>query len=1043
MICTFWIKIIWAITNEEGIYNYNIRTNRVHLIESTDTKGVIANRLVNFFDTATGEKNTYFVAGIERLVKYSRDTVKITDFHRLPKTEVLKSGPADIYRDGDKLWVSYSNYGIYVLNALTGEEIHFISEQSLNANTLMDIFPDNQGFLWFTTNEGLIRINKETFTSRKFGRKDGFATSEFNGGTKTILDNGEVLLGSVKGAFRFKPDDMGDRSKISISPHITNISLLSGEVLPRYGSFNDYHMELQHDDFGIRIEFSALLFDKPKQVKYKYWFQSDTNSDGTIINKSELFFPLIAPGKDSLFISAINSSTGEISAPVKIIISSYPAPWLSSSAYATYIFIIGLIITISFYRYRKRMFAKIQTHQRLKQSEERLNLALRGGNSGLWDWHAESNSVYEPRILAATPSANIEEESIPFEHRLQAIHPDDRKKVIQNWKLFIKKQVDVFDAIYRMKNNSDEWAWYRDIATVSQFNDDATPSRVTGTFTNITERKEARDKMRLFSKAFENTRDIVFILDQSKHVIAANQAFFKTTEYDAENIIGESISFITDFSGNKKLLTQIFKIIHEQIHWEGEGQLIRKQKRPIPMVINATSFLDNDKNLNFVFALTDISKQKQAENELRKLANYDSLTGLPNRALLLDRITHAIEHCRRRNTQMAVFFIDLDRFKQINDTLGHDIGDLLLINVAHTLRRSIRHDDTVARLGGDEFVVLLEDIDGIDSINRIAQNIIEQMKEPMQLRTHKVASSPSIGIAIYPTDGIDATKLLKNADVAMYHAKNSGRNNFQYFENSMNHASKKRLVLENKLRQAIQNNEIYYDYQPQYNIKSGQLCGMEALARWKTANGDFIPPAEFIPVAEDLGLIIPMTEILLESGMINLSRWHQQGLNIGVAFNLSAKHLHHYDFVQLVDQLIDRHPINTAYLEFELTESILMQDVNVACRIFGKLAEKGIELALDDFGTGYSSLKYLSQLPINKLKIDRSFVNNIGTSLENDTIIKTIISLAKSLNLRTVAEGIETEEQLNFLRLAGVDQAQGFLLAKPMSLEKIEALLKQ
>jgi len=1028
-----------AIINEDGIYNYNLTSNKVSLIESTATKGEVGARLGNIFDTATGDRDSYFVSGLDRLVKYSNDTGLVTDFHKLPPSDDFRTGPGDLYRDGETLWVTYPGYGIYLLDANSGEEIKFISEQSIGANTVMEMFPDKSGNLWFTSNEGLLRINKENHNVRIFDSNDGFITSEFNGGTKQILDNGEVFLGSIKGVFHFSPDDMNSQNTREVTPHMSNISLLSGKIKSRYSNYDDYHVELNHDDFGLKFEFSALLFDKPKQVKYRYWLEGDSETEAITVNKSELFFPAIKAGNNTLNISAIDYDTGVESAPVKIKITSYPAPWLSTKAYISYVLAFLLISGSSFYRYRQRLFAKIQAHQKLKQSEERLNLALKGGNSGLWDWHAEDNRVYEPRMLKRFD--NDDNDTIPFNERLQAIHEDDRNKVTESWDDFLTQKNEAFDSVYRMRTAQGTWAWYRDMATVTERDLQKNPLRVTGTFTNITERKEARDKMRLFSKAFENTRDIVFVLNQDKEVIAANQAFYKTTEYTAENIIGSGISFITDFDGSKKLIAKIFRIIHLHQHWEGEGQLIRFIRRPLPVLINATSFLDNDDNLDFVFALTDISKQKQAENELRKLANYDSLTGLPNRALLLDRISHAIEHCRRRNHQMALFFIDLDRFKQINDTLGHDIGDLLLINVAHTLRRSIRHDDTVARLGGDEFVVLLEDIDGMDSINRIAQNIVEQMKEPMQLRENKISSSPSIGIAIYPNDGDDAERLLKHADVAMYHAKNAGRNNFQYFENSMNHAAKQRLSLENKLRQAIETDEIYFEYQPQYRVSTGEIIGMEALARWKTSDGEFIPPSEFIPVAEDLGLIIPMTERLLEVGFENLSRWHAEGKKVGLAFNLSARHLHHYDFIEFLDGLLSRHKVDTELLEFELTESILMQDVDVACRIFGKLAEKGVELALDDFGTGYSSLKYLSQLPINKLKIDRSFVNNIGTTPENDSIIRTIISLAKSLNLRTVAEGVETEEQLEFIRQAGVDQAQGFLLSRPQPLENIETLL--
>ena len=1035
----FFEKDKLALTNREGMYLYDLAENTISLVESTRTNGEIGPALGAIFETATGDPNSYFISGVDRLVKFSKETGEVIDFHKLPPSENFRSQPSDVYRDNDKLWVTYAGYGVYVLDANSGKELHFMSEKDLGSNTIMDIFPDSFGNLWFSTNEGLLRVNKTNYSSRLYDSNDGFATSEFNGGSMLRKANGDVFVGSVKGAFEFSPNELVNRSQRKIANRITSASLLSKPIEQKYGDHNDRKIVMEHNDFGLKIEFSALLLDKPKQVKYRYWIDGDAATDSTTIDRSELFLPTLEEGISTLNISAIDYETGLESKPARITIVSKSHPLLSNLAYSIYIITTLFLAWFNFHGYQKRAAAKKLAHEKLQQSEERLSLALKGGNSGLWDWHARDNLIYEPRLIENSTS---KEDKVAFEKRISEIHPDDQEKYLAAWATFMVQDKKVFDVVYRMKNNSDVWAWYRDMATVSEYDENNKPVRITGTFTNITERKEARDKMRLFSTAFENTRDIVFVLNSEKEVIAANQAFYKTTEFEQNVILSSGMNFITDANANRKLIAEIFKHIYLQGDWEGEGLLNRNFKPPLNVLINATTFDDNEGKEHFVFALTDISKQKAAEGELRKLANYDTLTGLPNRALLLDRITHAIEHCRRRNQQLALFFIDLDRFKQINDTLGHDVGDLLLINVAKILQKSIRHDDTVARLGGDEFVVMLEDITSIDSINRIAQNIINKMQDPMVLKEHQVSVSPSIGVSIYPTDGGEAQTLIKHADIAMYHAKNAGRNNFQYFENSMNHAAKARLSLENKLRAGVSNHEFYLVYQPQYDVSSGRLIGMEALARWKTSDGELIPPSEFIPIAEDLGLIIPITEELLSIALEQVTKWQQQGHHIGLAFNLSARHLHHYDFVSFIESLLDSVSFQPEMLEFELTESVLMKDIDVAKRIFGRLAEKGIELALDDFGTGYSSLKYLNQLPINKLKIDRSFVSKIGTSSENDAIIKTITSLAHSLNLKTVAEGIETEEQLKFMQEVAADQAQGYYFSKPLSAEDFEKLLK-
>lgn len=1026
-----------ALINDDGVYQYKLDTKNLSIIESSKTNDD-PHKALGFVLNWQDNPNNFYFSGWEKIVKYDHKLGTFSDFHSLPDGEPFRAQPMDMFKDNDKLWITYTGIGIYVLDAKTGQEIKFLSEQELKANTVMDIFPDNKGNMWFSSNNGLIRINKNNYHHAIFNAKDGFATSEFSGGTKYILDDGSVLLGSVKGVFQFDPNQFQGESRLVAAPQITSLTLLSSSVKHRYSNYNEFPLILEHDDFGLKIEFSALLLDKPKQVKYKYWIEGDSALEATTISDSELFLPTVETGENTLFISAIDYLNGKESLPAKLFITSKPPPWLSKFALLFYTVILFISASLIFYFLRKRVIAKAIKHQKVIESEERLRLALKGGNSGLWDWHAAGDRIYEPRLQQSVSDAKA---IFPFESKIEAIHWDDKAGYKEAWHAFLNSGNDSFEYVYRMRKQNREWAWYRDMATVTQRSEHGTPVRITGTFTNITKRKRDRDQMRLYSKAFENTRDIVFVLDQNKKVIAANQAFYKTTDYSQEQVLGDSISFLIDNNGKHTILEKIFTSINSSSHWEGEANLLRRLKEPLPILINATCFNIAEKIENYVFALTDISSQKHAEAELRKLANYDNLTGLPNRTLLLDRVNHAIHHCRRRNQRIALFFIDLDRFKRINDTLGHDVGDLLLSKVAVHLKQSVRDDDTVARLGGDEFVIMLEDIEGLDSVNHIAQDILEKMKRPLILNQNQVSISPSIGISIYPIDGENAENLLKHADIAMYHAKKAGRNNFQYFENSMNKTAKSRLNLEVKLRNALNNNEFYLHYQPQFDIKTGQLKGVEALARWQDGDGNPISPAEFIPLAEELGLIIVMSENLMSQAIADLSEWHSQGFKIALAFNLSAKHLHHYDLNEFLETLLQRYPLESNLLEFELTESVLMEDTIRVQRLFEKLAEKGIELALDDFGTGYSSLKYLGELPIKKLKIDRSFVNQIGTQRQSEAIIQTIISLADSLNLKTVAEGIETEQQLAFLKQVGAGDAQGFYLARPMSKSALQKLL--
>jgi diguanylate cyclase (GGDEF)-like protein len=475
---------------------------------------------------------------------------------------------------------------------------------------------------------------------------------------------------------------------------------------------------------------------------------------------------------------------------------------------------------------------------------------------------------------------------------------------------------------------------------------------------------------------------------------------------------------------------------------ESEGLLSRRFQDPLPVLINATQFENDEHEIFYVVTITDISEQKAAQEKLLRLASYDNLTGLPNRALLLDRITHAIEHSQRRPVKIAVCFVDLDRFKQINDSLGHEAGDKVLVHTAELLKACVRQDDTVARLGGDEFVIMLEDFKSISVIQNIFKQIIKKMSIPLKLGSHEVTVSPSIGVAIYPDDGGDPEALLKHADIAMYYAKNKGRNNYQFFKAEMNQEARRRLSMESKVRNALGKQEFYLEYQPQVELATGKIKGFEALARWKDQEGNLIPPSDFIPIAEELGLIVPMTEQFIEQAMTLADDWRQANLNAGIAINLSARNLQTSSLLQLTSQKMRQYQFSPGIIEFEITESLLMADLERSKKMMHQLKELGVYFALDDFGTGYSSLKYLYDLPINKIKIDRSFVWQLGVKPKSETIIRAVLTLSQALKLTTVIEGVETDDQLQRVSMMKADYVQGFYFSKPVSAEQATKMLQ-
>jgi diguanylate cyclase (GGDEF)-like protein len=459
--------------------------------------------------------------------------------------------------------------------------------------------------------------------------------------------------------------------------------------------------------------------------------------------------------------------------------------------------------------------------------------------------------------------------------------------------------------------------------------------------------------------------------------------------------------------------------------------------------------------LRLAGAVHEITRRKDAEEQIRRLAYYDALTGLPNRRLITEQLGHAIGRAERQRSRVAVMFVDLDNFKRVNDTFGHAAGDDLLRAAGVRLTAALRGCDAlargaespahaIARLGGDEFIVLLTDLKRAEDAVGIAQRLVDTLAEPAIVQDTEVFVGGSIGVAMYPDDGADAEMLLMNADIAMYRAKSAGRGGFQLYDRSMNAQALERLQMEAHLRRALERNEFVLHYQPRVAAATGRIVGAEALIRWQHPERGLLPPGDFIPLAEDAGLIIPIGEWVIEAACRQCAAWMAQGLEpVPVAVNLAATHLRQSSLPARVARTLRRHGVPPDRLEIEVTESILLADPDLSARIARELAGMGVKLSIDDFGTGYSSLSYLKRLPIATLKIDRSFVNDLGVDPDDEAIVGAIVALGHSLKLKVVAEGVESEAQLAFLRSLRCDEYQGYYMSRPVEADAFSQLLKQ
>jgi diguanylate cyclase (GGDEF)-like protein/PAS domain S-box-containing protein len=565
-----------------------------------------------------------------------------------------------------------------------------------------------------------------------------------------------------------------------------------------------------------------------------------------------------------------------------------------------------------------------------------------------------------------------------------------------------------------------------------------------GTARDITRRRSEEKERRLAAKAFENIAEGIIVTDENRRIVSVNKALCTITGYQPEELLGRSPKIFQSGRHGDAFYEAMWKEVDRTGSWHGEIWDRRKNGEVFPELLSISAVLDDaGKLIHYVGVCTDISSLKQYEEKLRYQALHDALTGLPNRFQFQERFQEMLARVARQNSQLAVMVLDLDRFKHVNDSLGHAVGDELLKQVAERLKSRLRQVDVIGRLGGDEFAVILDNISGTHSAAAAAGRLLSAFATPFSLSGHEIFVSSSIGISCCPADSSDAETLLKNADAAMYRAKADGRNSYRYFSAEINARALENLLMSTGLRLALERDELVLHYQPRIDLSSGAISGAEALVRWQHPELGLLPPVRFIPIAEEMGLIEAVGEWVLKEACRQMRRWRDAGLQLeSVAVNLAARQFTEASFSAKVAATLEEVGLEARYLELELTESMVMQQPDRVVKVLSELKSMGVTLAIDDFGTGYSSLSYLKRFPIDFLKIDRSFVKDLPGNAEDVAITSAIIAMAKSLGLQLIAEGVETQAQRDLLHRQGCHHGQGYLFSKPVAPEQLERLLR-
>ncbi|MFY9261359.1 MAG: EAL domain-containing protein [Gallionella sp.] len=678
------------------------------------------------------------------------------------------------------------------------------------------------------------------------------------------------------------------------------------------------------------------------------------------------------------------------------------------------------------------------THERdvqasLRRSQEDLKRAQSVAETGSWTVNIETGemecSLETDRILS-----RAEQQPLSLALYFSYIHPDDQAHFELAWQAALTE--DRLDIEHRMVVNGKTYH-VRERAQLER-DTSGKPMRMLGTVQDMTLQHTTKEMMQTLSLAVEQSYNSIIITDLAGNVQYANGAFIKSAGYTLEEAVGQNPRLWQSGKTPKTTYQDMWAHLMEGKSWKGE--LINRRKDGSEyyesMMVSPVRQADGRVS-NYLAIKEDITKLKNAEENIQQLANFDVLTGLPNRSLLNEQVGQAISLAKRTHTEFALLFLDVDHFKNINDTLGYHIGDALLMELSTRLRALLRKEDILSRLSSDEFILVLHNTDE-NGTAHIADKLLELVAQPCHIETHDLMITASIGIAMYPDDGISSEQLTQCANIAMYRAKQNGRNNFRFFTLEMQAHSARRLQLENALRYAVKRDGLHLNYQPQIDLKTGRVIGTEALLRWQHPELGMISPAEFIPIAEDSGQILLIGEWVLRTAVKQMKQWLDEGIPpMTMAVNLSAMQFHSPNFPDFVSHTLNEVGLAPQYLELELTESVAMNNPASAIAVMNQLNQRGIRMSIDDFGTGYSSLSYLKRFKVYKLKIDQSFVRHIHEDADDKAIVIAIINMAKSLGFQTIAEGVETADQLAFLREQGCDEVQGYYFSKPLSTQEL------
>jgi diguanylate cyclase (GGDEF)-like protein/PAS domain S-box-containing protein len=1028
---------LWIGTQANGVLKLDADGHQLLQIDAGGDKG-LSNAMINclYEDARSGVLWIGTMDGLDRL---QISNGKLRHFLNDPHDPATLSGNRvrviAAAHDGS-LWIG-THSGLNHLQSAADGGIRIqrypVGTDANHPSTIYGILEDPRGQLWLSGNDGLARLDPTSGVLRRFTTSDGLQHLEFNGGAYLKLADGRLAFGGIRGLNLFDPSAIVNSAYAP--PVVLTSTRIGSDPADRIALAAQAELRFRQLDRVLRMRFSALDYADPQGVSYRYrlegfdqgWIDADHRPDATYTNldAGDYVFHAQATNRDGVW------SGRELRIPITVI----PPWWNSLWAHIVYALLVlaAGAVTWRILQSRRRR-EEIYNHE-IKQREQQLMMALWGSGDDFWDLDLRTQTLRRSNAAGMGKQSSATAMSVA-QWRGDVVHPDDVEAVEERLRQHVLGQTDHYESEHRIRHpRTGEWITVLARGKVVERDTEGNPLRLAGTARDVSLSQHNERERLIAGEVLRSMTEAVSVIDLDYHFVSVNRAFTLTTGYTEDEVVGQSSSLLDSSQHAPEFYRHLRETMEQTGRWSGEMWQRRKDGEEFLCSIEAVEVLEpSGERGHFVVVINDITERKRAEQELRYLANFDTLTGLPNRALLSERLARAIVRARRHDTMVAVLFLDLDRFKEINDSLGHTAGDRILKAVAARLQTTTKPTDTVSRLGGDEFTVVIEDITSEQDALEVARRILDAFVRPLVVdERSEINITPSIGISVYPAHGLAPTDLLKHADTAMYQAKAIGRNTFLVYTEAMETQTRQRANITAALRRALDRDEFQLLYQPRLSLSRGRITGVEALLRWHSEELGEMKPNDFIQIAEETGMILRIGEWVMREACRTLAQWRHDGLaDVAIAVNVSVLQLLRGNICGLISAVLAETGAPADRLELELTETMVMENAAETRNILSQLRELGVSLAIDDFGTGYSSLVYLKQLPIDMLKIDKGFIADLTSDADDEAITTTIITMAHSLGLSVIAEGVETQQQLDFLREHDCDEIQGFWLSQPL-----------